>query len=423
MIFIEKIVAVVSGGIYRLTAEVRSSQAALSPIQESVFFELPEQYSDYVNSDSGDCFMLALLYFAMRRGEDLHIGTTVSEQLINSLNSDAIKLIAAYNLRLKPIRISADNTAVFPVGNGAGTGFSGGVDSCYSVASHSGKGVAGRPQLTDLFFFNVGTHGLARTLEEAETTRRKFKTRFEKFSRGAATTGLPYVQVDSNVNSFLPDNVSAAISLVNAACAYLLSRRLGTYYFASPGYNYSQLISYIITMVPEARIDISVIEPALMPLLSTKMQLVADAVEISRPQKTMAIADMSLAQHFLNVCNSLHTVEKNCSECLKCRRTMTDLELLGKLDAFSDVFDVELFRRKFRSRDIANLIYHGSCDHFAAATLDFANSSRIDLRRMTTAADLACAWLNGSTLYRVLRKLRMLETLKGLVGRGQEKKI
>ena len=58
------------------------------------------------------------------------------------------------------------------------------------------------------------------------------------------------------------------------------------------------------------------------------------------PESTRLYSALSALQQFLNVCvRNIH----NCGTCFKCARTMFQLELIGKLDVFSSVFDVSSY--------------------------------------------------------------------------------
>ena len=63
--------------------------------------------------------------------------------------------------------------------------------------------------------------------------------------------------------------------------------------------------------------------------------------EVSRLEKTAAIADSRIAQRYLNArWSSL----RNCTDkCDKCRRTVLGLYALNKLDLYREVFDVDRF--------------------------------------------------------------------------------
>ncbi len=59
------------------------------------------------------------------------------------------------------------------------------------------------------------------------------------------------------------------------------------------------------------------------------------------------ITDLPIAHKYLNVCVNYDPkfLTENCGECTKCLRTALSLEILGKLDLFSSVFDVAKIRK------------------------------------------------------------------------------
>ncbi|MDD3153312.1 MAG: hypothetical protein PHS41_00475 [Victivallaceae bacterium] len=405
----------ISNGRFIYNARIScSGKIPLDAIHGNLHFSIPEAYADYAASESSDCFMLALLYFAMRRGEDLHLEGAVNKTLLEQINSDVIPLLVAYRDKLQPIRVTAETKRHFPIGKNVGTGFSGGVDSFYSVKKH----LSDEEPLDTLFFFDVGTHGQGRTEEELRQTRTKFRARFAAFAPAPQMLNLPYIPIDGNMPSFLPDNILAEITLMNAASIYFVSGRIHRYFMASAGFTYDRLFDYYQKSNASTHIDMSLIDPILTPLLSTsEVKLIADGTALGRIAKIDFISDFPAAQKFLNVCNSTATVERNCSHCLKCRRTMTDLEILEKLDDFHESFDVEYYRKECRKRDFAMLMHPTAGDQFSRLSYAYAAAHGIDLRARTTRLDILCAILHSSIVYTILKKVNLLATVKRLGGR------
>ena len=86
-------------------------------------------------------------------------------------------------------------------------------------------------------------------------------------------------------------------------------------------------------------------ESYLVPLISTEyLEMVVDGCQYRRTQKTENISDWDIANKYLNVC--VNTEDgSNCSKCSKCMRTLIPLDAMGKIDKFSDVFDLEVYRK------------------------------------------------------------------------------
>ena len=411
-----------AGGWYRLGAALRiEGGEPLGPHQSEIWFSLPAEHAEaFVLPECSDCFLLGLLYFAMRSGCDIRLEGAVSAQLAANLPDEVMPIMSAYRPCVNPIRIDAGETRDFPGGSGVGTGFSGGVDSFYTIVSNLERPVRAEDRLTHMFFFNVGTNGLGRSPEELESTRKKFLMRYETLRTSAAMIALPFIPVDSNVHSFLPDNIASDITVCNAAAVHFLRRGIGLYYTSSNGYDYAELLRYLMHTDPSARIDMAMIEHVLCQWLSDPaLRIVPFGTNRKRLEKTQAIADYRPAQLRLNVCNSVSTMEKNCSVCSKCRRSMMELELLGKLDLFREAFDVDRYRREFKPRDFAELLYPPP-EHrnpFLNDARRFAVAHGIDIAGQSTGMDRICARLHRTWIYRFLSALSLLGAVKRIVGR------
>ncbi len=420
MITVSKPQISVRDGWVRLAAQIScdSAPALAEGVRRELFFAVPEKFRDFIAAENSSCFLLALLYFAMRNQQDLHLQGTVSASLLRRVNTDLVQLMALYNIRLSPIRVTAAETAEFPAGTRIGTGYSGGVDSSSVFVENYFNPVTPDRKITDLFFFNVGTHGLGNTPEELAATREKFLRRFDAMKKLPEAMHLPFIPVDSNVHSFLPDNVASAIDLVNGAAVHFLSRGI-RHYFIAATYDYRRLFTCIRNYAPADRIDMSYIETLAVPLMETPAVAIWSVdTELSRIEKVERLHKYDLPVRFLNVCNSTSVMEKNCSVCLKCRRTLCELEILGVLDQYRDSFDVDRFRKKYRSRDFAEIVYPDLHTPYQAMMKVYADRHGFDLAKYTTSTDRFCARLHRTALYHLLQKLSILKLLKKLAGRA-----
>ena len=70
--------------------------------------------------------------------------------------------------------------------------------------------------------------------------------------------------------------------------------------------------------------------------------------------------------------------ETNCSECLKCNRTLVALDALGKLDEYSGVFDINKYRKnkKVILKKLAKRYY---IDPFSRDNYDFCKLNGMDM--------------------------------------------
>ena len=187
-------------GIFTLSAELSA------PVSNRCFYSLPEEFMDWVDPRRSDCFMVGLLYTAMFDGIDLHIDGLVSEKLLFTLNAYVIPMLNGFDPRLKKIQVSATETsnAANPGAIHTGTGFSGGVDSFYTILRRSLQAAETpeRFRIDTLFFFNVGAHGMGKSMERQKWLEDKFYCRFRTLKAFADECGFPFIPINSNLYSF-----------------------------------------------------------------------------------------------------------------------------------------------------------------------------------------------------------------------------
>lgn len=240
--------------------------------------------------------------------------------------------------------------------------------------------------------------------------------RYEVFKSVPEKLNIPFVPINSNVHSFLPDNISAAITFANAAAVNFVSRRIGVYYYASSGYDYETLGKLFAHSNGDRSCNMGDIEIFLVPMLSTTSQtMIPEDTGKPRIDKVATIAGYDITHDNLNVCNSVSTKEKNCSCCTKCRHTMAELELTSNLDKFAKSFDIKRYRTEFRARDFADIIHCRGKSQFYSIMNRYAKEKSIDLEKFTTSVDKLCAIMNGTCIYRFLKKTSLLKPLKALI--------
>ena len=72
------------------------------------------------------------------------------------------------------------------------------------------------------------------------------------------------------------------------------------------------------------------------------LTLYSDGGNKTRLEKTKEILNFTPAQKYLYVCLKK---SNNCSVCSKCKRTLVTLDLFQCLDDFSDVFDIDYYKK------------------------------------------------------------------------------
>ena len=380
--------------------------------EATCFYSVPEQFADLADTASSNCFLVGFLYPAMRFGEDIHVEGTVSARLLYNLNEYLIPLMALCDSRLKRITVKADTTdASYRTDSKAvGTGFSAGIDSFVTIYEHFVRPTPEGFKLTHLFFFNVGAHGIPKKEGDLDRIERQFRARYGKFKSFPDEVSLPFVQVNSDIHKFHTWGHLETATLATASAVLFLGGGMRRYYIASSGHTYRQLWKFLGDgLRPDSIENLNMM---ILPWLCTEsLDIIDDGNFLDRSHKTALIADYPPAKRHLNVCYGHDTLDTNCSVCPKCARTLLTLELLGKLDEFSSVFDVEKYRREVRTRFIAETIVNAERDLFATHEIDLARERGIDLRREVSALDIFRARMLNGRLHNFIRGNPLLKRI------------
>lgn len=374
--------------LYRADVESPDGSATL-------WYSVDEQFGDLL-ADTCDGPLIALLIPAMARGEDIQVDGAISERLLYNASRPLQRVLQQLNPRLRPIRIHADHVhaGVSDSGAGVATGFSGGIDSYCVVADHHFADVPRGFKLTHLLFNNVGSH--------TSGGERLFRKRYGRLVPAARDLGLPFVAVNSNLDSFYDKRlgIQATHTLRNASVALSLQQGIGRFLYAST-FRYT-----------DAHIgptyDIAYGDPIVLPLLSTEsLDALSVGSEYSRVGKTLRVADTPHSYTALDVCaNARHEGRfTNCSTCWKCLRTLATLEIAGRLESYATVFDLEAYRRR-RVEYFARLL--GSRDPLLREIIAFAREREFAFPVRSRLVHASAFYPAAELARRAVRKARHL---------------
>ena len=296
--------------------------------EQTLHYTVADSYRGLL-SPRPDAAAVALLIPAMRRNENLFVDGTLSERLTFSLNTYQ-HLLRLLDPSLNEIRIEPEDVDRSALeGNGIATGFSGGVDSFAVLARHHYGDPPAGFRLTHLLFNNVGSHGTG--------GERLFRERYHRLAPTAERLGLPFIAVNSNLDSFYSDKFITSHTPRNVSVALALQGGVHRFLYAS-AYAYSQ-----ITLTE--RNSIAHADPIGLPLLSTSaLHAVSSGGEYTRVGKTMLVARIPESYRCLDVCTDA-TANGNCSRCNKCLRTLLTLEIGNYLERYEGVFNFDVYQR------------------------------------------------------------------------------
>jgi hypothetical protein len=297
----------------------------------TLWFEVESEYEECLCTEKIDCFLVALLPFAMIKNLNIHSEGYVSERLLYQLKTILLPSLSANITEFHSIDIDAKiDGKVLESKNGVGTSITCGVDSFYTVLKHLNTEIKGF-KLTHLTYFNIMNsdwrgHG--------EDSSRDFSNaRIDYIKPVVEELGLKLVTVDSNFDLFYHDfELLATMTFRYFGTVLALQKLFRKYYWSSSD-------SFL-------QFDFSIDDITLFDLLSVQCvsnentTFYVTGSEVTRLEKTAYISDFAITYKYLNVC-WFHLY--NCAICDKCKRTMLGLYALGKIDLYAEVFDVKYF--------------------------------------------------------------------------------
>ena len=165
-----------------------------------------------------------------------------------------------------------------------------------------------------------------------EEARRVYEERGRRFQGVADKLNCEFLMCDSNMNEFLHQKHEMTHVFRTLSIPLALQKMFKLYYFAS-SYEYNEF--------KFSAFDPSHYDILTLPNLSNqniRFELVGG--ETTRQGKVSYISEFPVTYEELNTCINGVT---NCCTCRKCRRTMLNLYLAGKIDDYKPVYDVDWF--------------------------------------------------------------------------------
>lgn len=322
------------------TSRKLSCQIGGGRFPDRLFFECNANALPESTAPSGNFALVGLLYPAMALGEDLEINAPVSPLLLHTIQHDVQSLLIDYNPELKRIKVSATSVTLAPleVPSDVATGFSAGVDTFTTLTLFTANDVPDSRHLTSLTTFDVGAMG---NVDDSSEIFEKYSRRLRDYAKD---NDFLWQTARSNLDQFysaVSANFQTTHVIRNVAAALIFEDIFGCYLYSS---------SYPYRNINSKNDDMSYIEPIILPLLSTEtLQFVSAGAGLARVQKTELISTSQSAMKMLDVCVASANVRMkskflNCSRCWKCSRMMVNLDVLGRIDDFAGIFDLEYYR-------------------------------------------------------------------------------
>ena len=347
-----------------------------------MYFEIADENADMLADDSYDAFVLVPLFVAMYHKQDLHICGTVSKRFYKNLTWYIQKILCDFWSKLSPVKLTVDGfTPPKPKGKLIGTSVSCGVDCLSTIYDRFICEDELDYKINSLFLFN---HEVRSHFKDSSGNI-VYDHLCSTAEKAAAEFGLPVYFLNANLYLFtypIAKVGKLSMSYIALYSSILsLSNAIFRYYVSS-GRSYEEVKNF-----PTHKDFEGFCESYFIPLIRTeRIELTVDGGQYRRIDKVKKIADWDIARKYLNVCTSFKSRDgSNCGICSKCLRTLLPLEILGKLDNFSGVFDIEKYKTisdKYKLRCLKN---YGK-EPFETENVDFAKENNFPMPALNKPA-------------------------------------
>ena len=303
-----------------------------------VYFEVPADLGDALRL-RGDPFLLAALVPAMEAGERrIHVEGEVDPVLLDGVEG-AGRILRTWSPAFRMPTIEASGGFTPPaevVPSRVASTLAGGIDSLFTLRRNRLEVPAAHPaSIRDaLFVFGFNTYDFLGDGTPDPARLADHAARLARWQPLARSVGLRILPVHTNMRTLVdtfPVWARRAMGAALAAVAHALGGRITHFRIPSAG-----------------RVDPLCEDgthPALDPLYSgASLQVAHDGLGQSRLQKLRLLADWPEAMAILQPCQQVVLQDEaiNCGTCNKCRRTMLELEALGRMDAATSFPPIEV---------------------------------------------------------------------------------
>lgn len=292
-----------------------------------MFFAVEKEYLKYLCDDNANAFLIALLPFIVKHNYNVVVKDRISSKLYYQLTTYLLPLLCT-NFNKKEINIKCELTDKTYNGSAVAASISCGVDSFYTLLKHKNLKDS-KKNITHLCFFNAGSNGQY----GGDSARSLYNERINHIKDFCKEYDYSFVTVDSNMNELILMNHEKRHTFTTLSCVFALEKLFNTYYFASGlGFNGSH-----IDESDTAFYDILNVHC----LSNENISFYCSGLETTRIEKVKYISNFEETYNWLNVC--VRDEWDNCCKCRKCMRTMTELESIGKLEKYKNVFDLKYY--------------------------------------------------------------------------------
>lgn len=316
-----------------------------------LYFSTTEEYGNYLTTESSDCFVVSVLVYAIKHGHDITCDT-ISEKLYYNLVRKAIPVIASIHgtkeIEIKYSHLSNENYHPTAVASGCSLG----IDSFSTILDHLSDECPASFKLTHFTYFNVGANGDIDLNKVKESYEKDYKLVLEY----ARSKNIPVVKIESNISQvYLGEPANENYMSRNMAAVLSMQKLFSKYIYAS---------SYPLKDAKFIKKDMAAQESWLLPAWSTEStELITGDPCMVRTAKTKRVASCPDTYKHLYVCwkevfanygiheevTKVKDDFRNCGRCGKCLRTLLTFDILGVIERYKDIFDLDYY---YSNRDV-----------------------------------------------------------------------
>ena len=315
-----------NGGGVRMSANVD-----VDGIKTPLWVEVSEEYGDYLCAERSDAFLLGLLHYALEFGHDIKCLAPVTKRLYEQLTELFIPAFCKVNKIGGGVIVAALAEEVEHFGEEAvATGVSCGVDSMHVFATH--------PEITHGVVFDLHDGNWRK---EASSQEKTWHSLIEQAKRFTGNVGVKLLPITTNYDKGILPGLRYEWQTGFASLFMIFSlQKLFKVYYVASGYS---IEDFNLGVSPQG--DVAYYESFLFPLTClSNISVRLEGIALTRLEKIKDIADYEPAQRLLNVCLGVSSDYRNCCSCWKCKRTILELMVCGKLEKFRAVFDLDFIK-------------------------------------------------------------------------------
>jgi len=324
-----------------------------------LYYEVDPAYGQYF-CELADSPVVTLLSYAMRGGYDIVSEVPVSEKLYYQYSEHLVPQFLAATSDVYQTKLICDVVKPSYESTEVAMAMSCGLDSLASYYKSIEDEKSSSYKVSLLTFFQNGAHHMG-TIGHDEREPAVFEEQLSHVAQFCEKINMPLLAVRSNLDAvlselFWKDSYQMTHSFRNAGFVLLFQKLIKTYFY---GAAYTAVdFDASLRNGDSAKFDIF-----LFPNVSTaNTDIYVTESAMTRIEKIQFLDQYPEIYDALLVC---YKGAKNCGVCVKCRRTLIELDFAGVLDKYEKSFDLigynkrrkEFIIRTFMKKD-RGTIYH-----------------------------------------------------------------